>query len=201
MFILLLPSCAVDPSGEQNALVPTKDTFRQEDQQRQILYDRALQQLEETHPEAYEIYQQARAVESERKLDIAIETYHQAMQKAPENGFLLTGLGMAYLRQEDIIPARRYLRKAVHFDPDYYKPRLGLGYIYLQNQQFSQAETQLEASLQLLPTLEGTFLLGEAEEGLGNFPRARQLYQTVIQADKNGKIGTAAKNSLRSLPK
>ena len=175
--------------------------FKHEKLQGEILYDQALQQLGETHPEALELYRQARTAEARGELDLAIETYHKAMQKAPEDGLLLTGLGMAYLRKEDIIPASRYLRKAVTADPDYYKPRVGLGYIYLQNQQIEKAVTQLEVSLRLLPTLEGTFLLGEAEEAQGNLLRARQLYQTVIQADRNGKLGKVAKNSLRSLSK
>ncbi|MCK5914340.1 MAG: hypothetical protein KAG12_10700, partial [Desulfuromusa sp.] len=175
IFILLLNGCAMTPAGDQNDPVPMRDTFEQEKHQGKVLYDQALQQLEETQPEAYHLYQQARAAEARGELDLAVETYHKAMQRAPEDGLLLTALGMAYLRKEDIIPASRYLRKAVHSDPDYYKPRLGLGYIYLQNQQIKEAVTQLEVSLQLLPTLEGTFLLGEAEEAQGNLLRARQL--------------------------
>ena len=157
--------------------------------------------MRETHPEAYTLYEQARTAESQGELNIAIETYHKAMQQAPENGLLLTGLGMAYLRNEDIVPARRYLLKAVRFDPDYYKSRLGLGYIYLQNRQLPKAITQLEKSLQLLPTIQGTFLLGEAEEAQGNLPRARELYQVVVQTDKNGKLGKTATTRLRSLSK
>lgn len=201
ILFFLLTSCAVNPSVDRNDLVPPKDTFKQEKRQGKIIYDRALQQLGEAHPEAYMLYEQARAAEAKGELDIAIETYHKAMQEAPENGLLLTGLGMAYLRNEDVVPARRYLRKAVNSDPDYYKSRLGLGYIYLQNRQLPKAITQLEASLQLLPTIQGTFLLGEAEEAQGNLPRARQLYRAVVQADKTGKLGKAATNRLRNLSK
>ncbi|MDA3903235.1 MAG: tetratricopeptide repeat protein [Desulfuromusa sp.] len=166
-----------------------------------ILHDQALLHLEETHPQAYLLYEQARSAEAQGQLDIAIETYHKAMQEAPEHGLLLTGLGMAYLRKEDMIPARRYILKAVNFDPNYYKSRLGLGYIYLQTRQLQKATTQLEASLRLLPTLEGTFLLAEAEEAQQNFTRARQLYQTVIEVDKNSKLGETAASRLRSLSK
>ncbi|RLB70210.1 MAG: hypothetical protein DRH07_09080 [Deltaproteobacteria bacterium] len=201
ILILLVTSCAVNPAVDLNSQVATEDKFKAEKQQGKILYDQKLQQLAETHPEAYVLYQQAHAVESRGEMDLAIETYHRAMQQTPEDGFLLTALGMAYLRKEDIVPARRYLLKAVSFDPDYYKSRLGLGYVYLQNQQFKPAATQLKASLQLLATLEGTYLLGEAEEGNGNFQKAQQLYQAVILADKNSKLGKAAATRLRSLSK
>jgi len=201
IFILFLAGCAMNPAVNQNGHGLTKDKLKAENQQGKILYDQTVQQLAGTYPEAYILYQQAHAAEARGELDLAIETYHKAMQQAPENGFLLTGLGMAYLRKEDMVPARRYLLKAVRFDPDYYKSRLGLGYIYLQNQQLHKAITQLEASIKLLPTLEGTFLLGEAEEALGNQLRARQLYQSVVRAEKNSKLGNAAATRLRSLSK
>ena len=149
--------------------------------------------------EAYALYDQARKAEATGQFDSAIEIYHRAMQKAPDHGLLLTSLGMAYLRKEDMIPARRYLRKAVAIDPNYYKSRMGLGYIYLQNKQPREAANQLDVSLRLLPTIEGTFLLGEAEEAQGNLSRARQLYQAVAQADHNGRLGQAAVVHLRSL--
>lgn len=175
--------------------------IQQEIRQSKILHEQAVQQLREVHPEACALYEQARTAESQGQLNVAIETYHRAMQQAPESGLLLTGLGMAYLRREDVVPARRYLIKAVRSDPDYYKSRLGLGYIYLQNRQLPKAISQLEASLQLLPTTQGTFLLGEAEEEQGNLPRARELYQVVVQVDKNGKLGQVASTRLRSLSK
>lgn len=201
VFILLLAGCSVPPSVDQSGLVLPNDSIKQEARLGRILHDRALQRLGETHPEAYVLYKQARAIEVQGDIDIAIETYHKAMQKAPESGLLLTGLGMAYLRNEDIVPARRYLLKAVNYDPDYYKSRLGLGYIYLQNKQLQKAITQLEKSLDLLPTVQGAFLLAEAEEGTKNLQRARQLYQTVVYADKNGKLGKTAVDRLRSLEK
>ncbi|MDX2480095.1 MAG: tetratricopeptide repeat protein [Desulfuromusa sp.] len=201
VLLLLLSSCAVTPQVEQSDPIATKGTIQQGDHLGKILHEQALQQLEEAHPQAYVLYEQARAAELLGQLDIAIETYHKAMQEAPEHGLLLSSLGMAYLRMDDMIPARRYILKSVNIDPDYYKSRLGLGYLYLQNHQLQKAITQLEASLQLLPTLEGTFLLAEAEEAQGNLSRARQLYQTVVEVDKNSKLGTAATDRLRNLLK
>jgi tetratricopeptide (TPR) repeat protein len=161
-------------------------------------YQRFVTSLDSSR-EAYAFFDQAQEAEGKGQMALAIETYHKAMQQAPEHGLLLTGLGMAYLRNEDLVPARRYLLKAVTADPDYYKPHLGLGYIYLKNKQSINAVRQLETSVKLLPTVEGTYLLGEAEESRGNLPRARQLYQTVVEADRNGKLGQAAASRLRSL--
>ncbi|MFK5925499.1 MAG: hypothetical protein QM483_02605 [Desulfuromusa sp.] len=198
----VLTSCAVAPTTDQkNPSSMNKVSIDQEARLGRILYDQALQQLQETQPEAYVLYEQAHTAEVAGELKSAIELYHKAMQQAPKNGFLLTSLGMAYLRNEDTIPARRYLLKAISYDPGYYKPKLGLGYIYLQDQKFQKAMIQLEASLRLLPTVEGTFLLAEAKKARGNLPEARQLYQLVKQTDTNGKLGKAAATRLRSLPK
>ena len=201
ILLILLTSCSVKPLPEQNVLVSQKVALQNEIRLSKILHDQAMQQLKVAHPEACEIYGQARSAELEGSLDLAIEFYHKAMQQVPEHGLLLTSLGMAYLRKEDMVPARRYLLKAVNVDPNYYKSRLGLGYIYLQNMQVQKAITHLEASLQLLQTVEGMFLLGEAEQEQGHVSRARQLYQTVVAVDSNSKLGKTAASRLRSLSK
>jgi len=199
-FILLLCSCAANPTLDKNNIESMNVvSTAQEARHGKTLHDQALQQLAKTQPEAYVLYEQAHAAEVQGDLKVAIELYHKAMQQAPENGFLLTSLGLAYLRNEDTIPARRYLLKAVRYDPGYYKPTLGLGYIYLQSQQWKKAVSHLESSLQQLVTVEGTFLLGNAKEAQGDLPRARQLYQSVVQADGIGKLGKAAATRLRSL--
>ena len=172
--------------------------FRSQDGLDRDRYSRHTFSLRETR-EAYRLYDQARSAEAAGNLAGAIETYHKAMQLAPEHGLLLTGLGMAYLRNEDMVPARRYLLKAISVDPDFYQSRMGLGYIYLQNKQAGDAAAHLEASIKLLPTVEGTFLLAEAEEARANPVRARQLYQLVVEADANGRLGQAAATRLKGL--
>lgn len=149
--------------------------------------------------EAYSLYDRAREAESRGQHVEAIETYHKAMQQAPDHGLLLTALGMAYLRNEDLVPARRYLLKAVSVDPDYFQSRMGLGYIDLKNGRPEAAVGQLEASVKLLPTVQGTYLLAEGEEQSGNRTRAAELYRTVVEADRNGNLGRAAAQRLKGL--
>ena len=161
-------------------------------------YRRYTASLQQTKA-AYATFDQARQQEAQGQLEAAIESYHKAIQQAPDQGLLLSALGMAYLRKEDIIPARRYLLKAVNVQGDYFQSHLGLGYIYLRSKEFDAAATQLESSLDLLSTLQGTFLLAETEEGRHNPARARQLYQAVQQADSNGQLGQEAAARLRNL--
>ena len=161
-------------------------------------YQRAIAPLLKTEA-AYGLYDQARQLEAKGQLDAAIETYHKAMQLAPDQGLLLSGLGMAYLRKEDLIPARRYLIKAVQVDDGYYQSRMGLGYIYLQNNEAQNAAPHLEASLKLMPSLQSAFLLAEAEQSLGHLEKSRELYQAVAKADPSGKLGQVAASRLQKL--
>lgn len=161
-------------------------------------YQQSIEAVLKTQ-EAYELYDQALKLESQGQLEAAIETYHQAMQNAPTHGLLLNALGMAYLRKEDLIPAKRYLLKAINTDPDYYQSRMGLGYLYLNDKKFADASSQLKKSLELMPTVQAAYLLGEAEEAQGNLAQARELYQAVSQADANGKLGQAAAAKLKGL--
>lgn len=161
-------------------------------------YQQSIDSLIKTK-DAYTLFDQARKLEAKGQLDAAIETYHKAMQKAPDHGLLLSGLGMAYLRKEDLIPARRYLLKAVSVDADFYQSRMGLGYVYLKTNRPAEAAGHLQKSLKLMPTVEAAYLLGEAEEEQGHLAKARELYQAVAQADSSGKLGQAAAARLKRL--
>ncbi|HEY5672511.1 MAG TPA: M48 family metalloprotease [Malonomonas sp.] len=161
-------------------------------------YRRAIAPLLKTQ-EAYALYDQARQLEAKQQLDTAIETYHKAMQLAPDQGLLLSGVGMAYLRKDDLIPARRYLIKAVQVDDGYFMSQMGLGYIYLKNEDAQKAAPHLESSLKLMPTLQSAFLLAEAEESLGNLGKARELYQAVAKSDPRSKLGQVAAARLQKL--
>lgn len=161
-------------------------------------YRQAIAPLLESE-KAYALYDQARKLEIKGQVDAAIESYHKAMQQAPEHGLLLSALGMAYLRKEDVIPARRYLLKAINADGSYYQSRMGLGYVYLINKQAAQASAQLKKSLELMPTVQAAYLLGDAEHAQGHLVQARELFQAVARADAGGKLGQAALAKLERL--
>ena len=75
---------------------------------------------------------------------------------------------------------------------------MGLGYLYLKDQRPEEAAPHLRASLELMPSAQAAYLLGEAEESMGNLSKARQLYQAVAEAD-SGKLGQAATAKLQRL--
>ena len=111
----------------------------------------------------------------------------------------MASLGLAYLRQEDTVPARRYLLKSVSLQGNYAQSRLGLGYVHLQKWQYAQALSHLEKSMKLLPTLEASFLLAEVQQNIGQNDKARDLYLIVASSDRTGKLGQLAQSRLQQL--
>lgn len=149
--------------------------------------------------QGYALFDQARRLEKDGQLAEAIALYHDALLEAPDQALILCSLGLAYLRNEDLVPARRYLIKATNLDSDYYQSRLALGYIYQQKEAYPRALQQLEAGFKLLPTLEGGYLLAEAREQSGDKEGAHRLYLAVAKADADGKLGRNAAEHLRAM--
>lgn len=151
----------------------------------------ATERLRTLQP-GYELYDQARQQERKGDLNGAIATYLQAAARAPDQALILTGLGMAYLKADDNRSARQHLARAVQLDGDYYQSRLGLGYLELEQNQLASAVVHLEKSMQLLPTGQAAYLLGEGYEKQGKKEQALELYRAVAQADPNGQLGRSA---------
>lgn len=147
----------------------------------------------------YELYDEARQMEAAGNLSQAVTVYLQAAAAAPDESLILTGLGMAYLKAEDAGSARLHLARAVQLDGNYYLSRMGLGYALLKKGDNPGAVGELEASMKLLPTLQGSYLLAEGYEKTGQPQKARELYRAVAQADPDGKLGRSAAERLRAL--
>ncbi len=148
--------------------------------------------------EAYELFDKARELESRNQLSQAIDLYHQAVAKGPDQALIHAGLGLAYLRMEDMVPARRYLLKAIQFDNNYFESQYGLGYVYLQRKENRKAETHLKKGFDLLPTVQGAFLLAESYERNDKRQEAYRLYSAVANADR-GKLGQMARRRAQNI--
>jgi predicted Zn-dependent protease len=161
-------------------------------------FQQAVARLREAK-QGFELYEQAREAEKQGQLSQAVALYLQAATAAPNQGLILTGLGMAYVKAGDLQSGRRYLAEAVQFDGRYFRSRLGLGYVLLEQGRATEANRELEESMKLLPTLQGGFLLAQSYEKSGEQARAVELYQAVAEADPSGRLGQAAGERLRLL--
>ena len=144
----------------------------------------------------YDLLGKARDFEKQGNESQSIATYLQAATATPDEPRILRALGMAYLRAGQLQPGRLHLQKAVKLQPDYYRSRMGLGYLYLKKGPLRKANQQLAESVALLPVTENLFLLAEAREKSGDLKDARALYEVIVDADPDSKLGRSSANRL-----
>ncbi len=149
--------------------------------------------------QGYALYDQARQFEEQGQLSRAIAVYLQAATAAPDQALILTALGTAYLKTDDLAAGQQHLSRAVQLDGQYYRSRLGLGYLLLEQKNYPRAVRELEASMALLPTLQGAYLLASAYEGNRQIGQAVEMYRAVVKADSEGRLGQAAAERLQAL--
>ncbi|KIH75793.1 Putative Zn-dependent protease, contains TPR repeats [Geoalkalibacter ferrihydriticus] len=147
----------------------------------------------------FDLYDQARQLEARNQLPEAIATYRRALEAAPNESLIYTRIGLASLKAEDMVPARRYLQRAVDLDGNYYESRMGLGFVLLERGENAEAVRHLERSMELLATLQGGYLLAEGYEKTGERQKAITLYRNIVEADPDGRLGQAAAQRLRAL--
>ncbi|MFO7983756.1 MAG: M48 family metalloprotease [Desulfuromonadales bacterium] len=163
-------------------------------------FNEATASLRKTR-EGYRLYDQAQQLEASGNVTEAIDTYLDAIEAAPDQALIYTGLGLAHLRLDDLLPARRYLLEAVRLDDSYFRSQSALGYVYLKRESPEKAVSHLEKAMELLPTANSAFLLAESYEKTGRPDKALELYRAVRDADPGSEIGRAADTRIESLEK
>ncbi len=161
-------------------------------------FARAFAGLRRNQP-GYALYDQAREFERRGQFAEAIALYREANAAAPGQFSILTALGTVYLKNDDLIAGRQYLQQAIRLNGHYYRSRLGLGFLLLEEEDYALAIRELEASMALLPTLQGAYLLAGAYAGNQQTGPARNLFKAVVQADGSGRLGRAAAARLQEL--
>ena len=144
----------------------------------------------------YELAASARKLEKDEAQAKAIALYLQAAAITADEPRILGALGLAYLRAGQLQPARLHLQKAVKLQPDYYRTQMGLGYLYLQQGKFTQANQTLAMSVRMLPMTENLFLLAEAREKSDDVEGAMLLYRLIVETDRSSKLGRASAGRL-----
>lgn len=149
--------------------------------------------------QGYTLYDQARKLEEQGQLSRAIAGYLQAATVAPDQALILTALGTAYLKADDLTAGQQHLSRAVQIDGQYYRSRMGLGYLLFEQEDYPRAVRELEASMALLPTLQGAYLLASAYEGNRQIGQAVEMYRAVVKAAPDSRLGKAAAEHLKEL--
>jgi adenylate cyclase len=162
--------------------------------------------LQETDPEAYALYLQARHLGRQitaEALEQSIALYQQALAIDPDYAAAWDGLAANYNNQaglglmpvtEGYALAREALEKALAINPDYAPAHAGLGWIAMTyGNELTQAARHVERALQLDPADTGIignaamllFILGRMDEAiaLGEYANARDPVDPVGHAN------------------
>lgn len=147
----------------------------------------------------YDLFAQATRLEANGNRREALTTYLQAAAQAPDEPAILTGLGLAYLRADDLQSARTHLDRAVRLQPEYHRSLMGLGYALLFLDQPGKAMSNLQKSAELYPTTENLYLLAESYRRSNQPDKARKHYQIVVDHDRYGQFGRSASAALKEM--
>lgn len=136
---------------------------------------------------ARKLFDQALAAGRASKHEEAVQALLSAIAAYPEFALAYNELGVQYLilqRPSQAIPA---LRTAVRLSPDAYAPRLNLGKALYQNNQNTEAETEIRAAvLKNDSDWQGHFFLGLIDIKLKRFDQAeKEMLRALELGPKN----------------
>lgn len=159
-------------------------------------YQRAIGQLKKDK-KAYESYQKAQKLASEKKYIDAMGYVDQAIAQQPRENLFWDMKGQLLLQEKKTGEAINAFDKSIQANPKYFKPYVLRGIAYHEQGKRDLAEKDLLTGQRYLPTQIGAYYLGEISLAKGNKSQAAQYYQQAAQG--GGEIGEAAKGRLERI--
>jgi len=147
----------------------------------EVRYRNALTYLA-SKADAYQAFDQARTLVSDKALDVAAGRVGQAIRQEPKEARFYGLKADILLRQGSIDDAIATYSKALAADSFYYEYYLGRGLAYARKGDRTRAQADLESSNQLLPTAMATNELGNLALATGNHSAAKRYYAEVAQS-------------------
>ena len=115
------------------------------------------------------------------RLDLALETYHHALEIDPNDWNANFALGIAYSGEGNLPEADRYLSRACQIRGGYANQYYYLGAVRLQMGRLKEAEAALRKALEIWPAAVGWHqTLGVVLEGEGDLAGARDQYRSEL---------------------
>lgn len=159
-------------------------------------FQRAMAQVNKDK-KAYENYQKAQKLASEKKYIDAQSYVDQSIAQQPKENLFWEMKGQLLLQQKKTDEAVGAFDKAIQANPKYFKPYALRGIAYYEEGKRDLAEKDLTTSQRYLPTQIATYYLGEISLAKGNKAQAAQYFQQAAQG--GGEIGEAAKGKLERI--
>lgn len=159
-------------------------------------YQRAIAQLKKD-ADAYEDYQQALAALGNDETEKANSLVASAIKQQPKETLFWELKGRLAAQQKDYRAAATAFDRAVKANPEFFRPLAYRGLAQRQLNNHSAAETDLKASMNLLPTQIASYYLGEYALEKNQRQQAIEYFQ--IAAQGGGELGQAAQARLQEL--
>jgi predicted Zn-dependent protease len=115
----------------------------------------------------------------------------QAAKGAPREARFQELLGDIELKQDKDEAALKYYQQAIKLQPDYFRPQMQSGIVLSKLGRQAEAEPYLKRSVELLPTADSYYYLGQIAEARGDVDAALKNYQTAAGSESEvGKSST-----------
>jgi predicted Zn-dependent protease len=145
-------------------------------------YQAATATLRQRQP-AYEAYDKGRAALAEDKPADAERFGQEALRLLPAEAQFHALLGDVDLEQKRYQDALRHFTDAIDRNDQFFYYHLQKGLTHRQLKQWDQARTELESSVQLLPTADAYYALGTLAEQRGDRAAALDHYARAAQSE------------------
>ncbi|MCB1851144.1 MAG: M48 family metalloprotease [Gammaproteobacteria bacterium] len=159
------------------------------------IYRRMIAHLRQTKP-AYDAYDEGVKL-LDRQPGQALRLADKAISIEPREALFHALRGDAYQQQNNLQQARRAYDKAISLNPEFFLPYLQRGVVRSALGDDSGARSDLQRSLQLLPTADAHYHLGRLAQENGDRRTAVTHYQ--VAARSQSKAGKAASRELATM--
>ncbi|NNL96187.1 MAG: M48 family metalloprotease [Xanthomonadales bacterium] len=145
-------------------------------------YQQATRYLREVKP-AYDAYDAALKLAGEEKYDESRAELVKAMKIEPREALFHALDGDLHAEAKNTRRAFQAFDRAVDRDPEFFYHLLRRGQLALDLGRKADARADLQASIDLLPTARGHYLLGNLDRDDGELESARAHYEQAAQSD------------------
>ena len=159
-------------------------------------YEQKLAKTRKVKP-AYDAYDEGRKALADGDKERALELAEEALDLFPDEANFHSLRGDVRLMEKNFEWAAINYTRAIERRDDFFYYHLQRGIANHELGETATAKSDLEASIELMPTANAYFVLGRIAEDEGNIDEAINYYKTV--ADTEGEIGQAARQRLARL--
>lgn len=157
-------------------------------------YERKMAYLRSIQP-AYDAYDKGRKALAEEKTDQALTLAGEAISKEPREALFYALRGDAHAVGKNYRQAERAYSDSLERDKSFFYYYLRRGQVRHEMKKFAAARTDLERSVELLPTSQANLLLGNIAQSDGNQAAAFKYYQAAA-ADGTTAAGQTAQRQI-----